>query len=118
MNDLRFAFRQLAKNPAVLALIAMPLSTFGAEPGTIGVAVNQLYSELQPTKRGAFIVRQVESSSAAANAGIQPGDRWKPVFGADSNEMVNQRLAGPAGSSIEISVVQADGAQKKITLLR
>jgi hypothetical protein len=52
----------------------MPLVTFASDPGTIGIAVNQLYSEPQPTTRGAFIVRRLDPSSAAADAGIQPGD--------------------------------------------
>ena len=107
----------------VFALIATPLSTLALDAGTIGIAVNQLYSEQQATKRGAFMVRQVQPSSAAAAAGIQPGDLilatdGKPVFGIDSSEMVKKRLAGSAGSSIELAVVQADGTEKKITLVR
>jgi hypothetical protein len=96
---------------------------FESEPGTIGVAVNQLYSEQQPTKRGAFMVRHVEPSSAAAEAGIQAGDLilatdGKPVFGIDGREMVTKRLAGAAGSPIELSLVPANGMLKKITLVR
>jgi S1-C subfamily serine protease len=83
----------------VLAMVAIPQSIFASEPGTIGVAVNQLYSEQQPTKRGPFMVRRVEPSSAAAEAGIQPGDiivatDGKPVAGIDPNEMAGKRLAG------------------------
>jgi hypothetical protein len=105
-----------------MASIASPGCLFASEPGTIGVAVNQLYSEQQPTKRGAFIVRRVEASSAASDAGIQPGDLilatdGKPVFNSEVREVI-KRLAGPAGSSIELSVVQGDGTLKKITLVR
>jgi hypothetical protein len=94
----------------------------GSEPGTIGIAVNQLYSDQQPTKRGAFMVRRVEPSSAAADVDIQPGDlvlatNEQPVFNIDAREM-NKRLAGPAGSPIELSVVPADGKVKKIALIR
>ena len=107
---------------ARVASIVMPCPAFASEPGTIGIAVNQLYNEQQPTKRGAFMVRRVERSSAAADAGIQPGDLIlatdeKRVVGIDSIEMT-KRLAGPAGSSIHLSVVQADGELKKITLTR
>jgi hypothetical protein len=102
--------------------VAAPRFTFASEPGTVGVALNQLYSDQQPTKRGALIVRHVDPNSAAANAGIQAGNLilatdGKPVFNTELNEVV-KRLAGPVGSSIELSVVQADGNLKKITLIR
>jgi hypothetical protein len=105
-----------------VASIVTPLVTFAAEPGTIGIAVNQLYSEQQPTKRGALIVRRVDPSSAAADAGIQPGDLilfvdGKHVVNTEANE-VTKRFAGLAGSSIELSIVPADGKLKAITLVR
>ncbi|HEX4164709.1 MAG TPA: PDZ domain-containing protein [Bryobacteraceae bacterium] len=95
---------------------------FASEPGTVGVAVNQLYSDQQPTKRGALIVRHVDPNSAAADAGLEAGDLilaadGKRVFNAELNELI-KRLAGPAGSSIELSIVQANGNLKKITLIR
>jgi hypothetical protein len=107
----------------VLALMAVPVPAFPSEPGTLGIAVNQLYSEQQPTKRGPFMVRRVEPASAAADARIQPGDLiiatdGKPVFGVDAKEMITKRLAGPAGSSIELTVVQADGRPIRMTLER
>jgi hypothetical protein len=117
---------RLSKLAAVLlfwaALSATPLVAVAAEPGTIGLALNQLYSEQQPTKRGAFIVRHVEPSSAAADAGIQPGDlilavEGKRVFNTEAREVIRE-MAGPAGSSIELTVVPADGNLKKITLVR
>lgn len=103
-------------------LVAASRLTFASEPGTVGVAVNQLYTDPQPTKRGALIVRHVDPNSAAADAGIQAGDLilaadGKRVFNIELNELI-KRLAGPAGSSIELSVVQADGNLKKITLIR
>jgi S1-C subfamily serine protease len=55
-------------------LVAAPRFTFASEPGTLGLAVNQLYSYQQPTKRGALIIRHVDPNSAAADAGIQAGD--------------------------------------------
>lgn len=102
--------------------LAAPLVTFASEPGTLGIALIQLYSEQQPTRRGAFIVRRVEPASAAAEAGIQPGDLVlaigdKPVFDTGASE-VTKAIAGPAGTSIELSVVPADGKLKKITLVR
>jgi hypothetical protein len=104
------------------ALVITPHSTLASEPGTIGLAVNQLYNDQQPTKRGALIVRQVDSNSAAADAGIQAGDlilatAGKRVLNSDLNEVTKQ-LAGPVGSSIELSIVQADGNPKKLTLTR
>ena len=105
-----------------IASITIPHLAIAAEPGTIGVAVLQLYSEQQPTKRGALMVRRVDPASAAAAAGIQPGDLilatdGKPVIGSDGNEMM-RRLAGQAGSSIELSVVPADGKVTKMVLVR
>ena len=69
------------------------------------------------------MVRRVERSSGAADAGIRPGDviiatGGKSVMGIDSNEMTRERLAGPAGTSIELSVVQADGMLKKMMAAR
>jgi len=94
-----------------------------SHPGTIGVAVNQMYNEQRSDKRGVFMVRRVEPASAAANAGIQAGDLivatdGKPVAGITSKEMATQRLGGPAGSSVELSVVQQDGDLKKMMLVR
>jgi len=105
-----------------IALTAAPSLLSASEPGTIGVAVNQLYSEQQPTNRGALIVRRVEASSAAADAGVQPGDLilatdGTSVFNTKLSELT-KRLAGLAGSSIELSVVPADGNVKKIVLVR
>jgi hypothetical protein len=95
---------------------------FGADPGTVGVAVNQLYSDQQSTRRGALIVRHVDPGSAAEEAGIRAGDlilatNGRPVFNSEMNDLV-ERLEGPAGTVIELSVVQADGNLKKFTVTR
>jgi hypothetical protein len=92
------------------------------EPGTLGLAVNQLYSDQQATKRGALMVRRVEAHSAAAEAGIEAGNLilatdGNPVFNASMSEVIH-RLAGPIGSSIELSVVKTDGNLYKMTLTR
>jgi hypothetical protein len=92
------------------------------EPGTLGLALNQLYSDQQATKRGALMVRRVEAHSAAADAGIEAGNLilavdGDSVFNASMSDVV-QRLAGPVGSSITLSVVQADGSLQKMTLTR
>jgi len=105
----------------VLALTTSSL-LISSEAGTVGVAVNQLYSEQQPIRRGALIVREVYPNSAAAEAGIKPGDLilatdGKPVFNSDMSDIM-ERLAGPAGTSIELSVVEADGNLKKFSVVR
>ena len=97
-------------------------SALASEPGTIGVEIHQLYNEQQPTKRGVFMVRRVQPSSAAADAGIQPGDvvvavDGKPVVGSDSGK-VRKSLDGEVGSSIELSVVEPNDVQKKIVMIR
>jgi PDZ domain len=103
-------------------LATLPSFTFAAEPGTLGVAVNQLYSDQQSTRRGALIIRHVDPHSAAADAGIQAGDLilaadGKRVFNTELNELM-KRLDGPAGSSVELSVVQVDGNSKQVALVR
>ena len=105
-----------------LAIALTPLVAFASEPGTIGIAVNQLYSEQQPTKRGAFMVRRVDPSSAGADAGIQTGDLilavdGKRVFNREADEVIKS-MAGPAGSSVELSIVPANGNLEKILLVR
>jgi hypothetical protein len=64
----------------------------------------------------------VDPSSSAADAGIRPGDLilaidGKRVFNTEASEVI-KTIAGPAGTSVELSVVQADGRSKKITLVR
>lgn len=115
------------KRPIAAALISSALAVtsdfpLALEPGTIGLAVNQLYNDQQPTKRGALIVRHVDSNSAAADAGIEAGNLilatdGKRVFNIDLNELTKQ-FAGPVGRSIELSIVPADGNLKKLTLTR
>jgi hypothetical protein len=94
----------------------------GAEPGTIGVVVLQLFSEQQPTKRGVYVVQRVLPASAAADAGIVPGDLIirtdeEPVAGLDTNAMM-KRLRGEVGTTLKLSIVRADGDFKKMTLVR
>jgi membrane-associated protease RseP (regulator of RpoE activity) len=110
-------------NKSVAAVLFAAASLFAAEPGTIGVAVNQLYSEQQPSKRGVFMVRKVAPSSSAAEAGIEAGDLIiatdsKPVAGIELKEMVRSRLGGDVGSSIQLSVVKTDDKFQKIMLVR
>ncbi len=105
-----------------MATTTMPGPVLGSEPGTVGVIVLQLYSEQKPTKRGVYVVRQVLPASAAADAGMVPGDvivqtDEKPVEGLERNEMM-KRLAGEVGTSIQLSIVRADGDFKKMTLVR
>jgi len=107
---------------AAVASITVVRPALGAEPGTIGVVVLQLFSEEQPTKRGVYVVRQVLPASAAADAGIVPGDviiktDEKPVAGLDTNAMM-KRLGGDVGTPLKLSIVRADGEFKKIDLVR
>ena len=64
------------------------------------------------------MVRRVELSSSAAEAGIQPGDAivaidGKSVLGSNSHEM-SKRLEGEVGSSVEVSIIQANDTQRKV----
>jgi hypothetical protein len=105
-----------------IAWMATGCFVLASELGTIGVEVNQLYSDQQPTKRGALIVRQVQPSSAAADAGIQTGDLvlaidGTRVFNTEMSELT-KKLDGPVGSSVELLIVPADGQTKTISLVR
>ena len=107
---------------AAVASITVVRPALGAEPGTIGVVVLQLFSEQQPTKRGVYVVQRVLPASAAADAGIMPGDLIvqtdeKPVAGLDTTAMM-KRLGGDVGTPVKLSIVRADGEFKKMTLVR
>lgn len=104
---------------ASLAAIAQAPSP---DPGTLGIAVNQLYSEQQATKQGALMVRRVQVHSSAADAGIEAGDLilatdGNPVFNVTMTDLL-QRLEGPVGTTVQLSVVNLDGNLQKLTLVR
>ncbi len=83
------------------------------EPGTVGLAVAQLYSDEQPTKRGVLVVRGVESGSAAADDGIRVGDIILAVNGTrtagnDVDSIVRHQLRGPSGETVRVLVARGD----------
>lgn len=121
-NTRRRALKLLLIAWAGMAFAMMSCPVLGAEPGTVGLVVLQLFSEQQPSKRGVYVVRKVLPASAAADAGIVPGDviiktDGMPVAGLDSKAMM-KRLGGEVGTSVELSIVRADEDFKKITLVR
>ncbi len=102
---------------AVLALSsvagrrALWAQSAAVEPGTVGLAVAQLYSDEQPTKRGVFVVRAVESGSAAADDGIRVGDIILAVNGTrtagnDVDDVVRHQLRGPSGEAVRVLVAR------------
>ncbi len=104
---------------AVLALSsvagrrALWAQSAAVEPGTVGLAVAQLYSDEQPTKRGVFVVRAVESGSAAADDGIRVGDIILAVNGTrtagnDVDDVVRHQLRGPSGEAVRVLVARGD----------
>jgi len=102
---------------AIGGAIAAPLVTAAAaedEPGTLGLALAQLYSDDAPNKRGVLVTRRVEVGSAAEAAGIRVGDliigvNGSPVAGRDLNEISRQDFRGPAGGTVRVKVVKLDG---------
>jgi PDZ domain len=93
------------------------------EPGTVGLAVAQLYSEDQPTKRGVLVVRTVAPGSAAADDGIRVGDIIVAVNGTrtagqDVDSIVRHELRGPTGEAVRVLVARGDEKAVEHVLVR
>ena len=79
------------------ALLALP--AFAQEEGTLGLTVQQLYSQAEASHRGNLVVLDVQPKSAADDAGIRAGEvilevNGKPVTGRDLGE-IRTNWAGP-----------------------
>lgn len=112
MNNYLFALFSVAI--CVLATSGRP-----AEPGTIGVQVSQIYIEQPGTHRGGLVVRHVEPTSGAAEAGLHPGDLivgvdGRSVEGHERKELL-QWLDGPAGATVQLTVI-SQSEKKEITV--
>jgi len=111
-------------NKSFLALLSVaifvPVMSIGAaEPGTIGVQVSQIYIEQPGTHRGGLIVRHVEPTSGAAEAGLHPGDLivgvgGRNVEGHERKELL-QWLNGPAGATVQLTVISQSN-KKEVTV--
>ena len=70
----------------------------------------------------AVVVRRVVAGSPAAKAGIKAGDRVLAIDGATTAgvraELLRQRLAGPAGSAVRLTVRRGGGREKEHALVR
>jgi hypothetical protein len=114
--------------PGVVALLLIPIGGLtrvlaAEEPGTIGIAAAQLYSDEQPNKRGVLVVRRVDPGSAAADAGMRMGDIIVSVNGArvagqDSREIARKDFNGPVGGVVRLAIAKLDGGLSEIALTR
>jgi len=110
----------------VVALFSMTIclqivSSNAAEPGTIGVQVSQIYIEQQGTHRGGLVVRWVEPTSGAAEAGLHPGDLIAEVDGRNveghARKELLQWLSGSAGATVQLKVI-SQGEKREVTVRR
>ena len=76
---------------------------------------------LAPSPSGIVVMALVEAGPAA-KAGLRKGDRLSRIDGASAAEMtlpdVIQRLRGPEGSRVSISVVRDSGTNLEVTVVR
>ena len=101
--------------PVALVLLSAPTvfssaPAFAAEDGTLGVTVQQLYSQREASHRGNLVVIAVRPKSAADDAGIRPGDlivetNGAPVSGRDLAEIRAKELNGTAGSTVKLKIL-------------
>jgi len=102
--------------------ICMPImSSKAAEPGTIGVQVSQIYIEQQGTHRGGLVVRRVEPTSGADEAGLHPGDLivgvdGRNVEGHERKELL-QWFNGPVGAPVQLALI-SQGGKREVTVRR
>jgi len=114
---------RLIATVVLIGILSGRLASAAEEPGTVGLSVAQLYNDQESNKRGILVVRRVEPGSAAAEAGIAPGDLilsigGVSVSGRNVDEIVRQDLRGPAGGKVALSVVKSGGQPTTLVLTR
>jgi membrane-associated protease RseP (regulator of RpoE activity) len=123
MSRLRTALFLIAFR-LVPALIFPASQAFAAEEGTLGVTVQQLYSQREPSHKGNLVVLDVRPKSAAADAGIHAGDliietNGVPVQGRDLGEIRAKDLNGAVGGTVKVKVLRPQaGEPREATLIR
>jgi S1-C subfamily serine protease len=107
--------------PSNMARVVMDqlIDTGKVQRGHLGIAIQPVTPEIAaklrlPEVRG-VVVENVASSSAAARAGIQPGDvivgfNGQPV--SSGNILRNQVAATPPGTEVELNILR-DGREQK-----
>lgn len=79
------------------------------ELGGVGIIVAQLYEPKTDNKIGPLVVLKVFSNTPAAKQGIEKGDiithiDGEPTAGEKFMKLVSEKLRGPIGTSLEITV--------------
>lgn len=93
-----------------VALTAQPIGAEEQEQfGGIGIVIAQLYVQDSASHLGELVVLGVPSESAAAKAGVRPGDvivaiDGQATKGGTFEDIVRKRLRGTVGSTIQLSV--------------
>lgn len=98
---------------AVLLLSCLTLAHSGQERyGGIGLEVAQLYDTSSRNNMGTIVVLNVLANSPAQKAGIEKGDLImqideEPTIGKQFENVILNKLRGPIGSEINLSVKRA-----------
>src|SRR5258708_14841107 len=112
----------------VALLLLLSLTTFSsapafaAEDGTLGVTVQQLYSQREASHRGNLVVIAVRPKSAADDAGIHSGDlivetNGVSVSGRDLTEIRSKELNGEVGGKVKLKVLSSQAAEPREAVL-
>jgi membrane-associated protease RseP (regulator of RpoE activity) len=106
---------------ALTVLTSAP--AFAAEDGTLGMTVQQLYSQREAGHKGNLVVLGVLPKSAADDAGIHAGDlivetNGVPVSGRDLTEIRAKELNGAAGGTVRLKILSPPaGEPREATLV-
>ncbi len=117
----------LLPNSTVLMLAAiltflLSSPALAAEDSTVGITVQQLYSQREAGHKGNLVVLGVLPKSAADDAGIHAGDlivetNGVPVTGRDLAEIRAKELNGAAGSTVSLKVLSPQSAEPRAATL-
>jgi len=108
---------------ALLFMATIGKSTGAGEAeqfGGIGITIAQLYDQDTSTHLGELVVLAVPLESAAAKAGVKPGDvinaiDGQPTKGSPFEDVVRKRLRGAAGSEVRLSI-RREGRESTLDL--
>lgn len=96
-------------SPSRLAPLVLVLAALGcrnAQIGSVGAVLGK------DSESGNVVVRETREGLAAEKAGLRPGDEILMIDGVYARDLgaaaVRDRLRGPPGSSVDLTVVRGD----------